>query len=1088
MDQSQIFSDDLIAGRAIQQIVDCATKDNNSLSFFSVVGSNIEPKYYQCSEQEDMYTITENAQFPDEVNYHYASSSKCADIGCLPKIDRFYSILDNKIIFWRTNGIPTYESITVEEETITSVCTIIAPREYYPKSVSSLVVIGTPSFIKLFPIANDRISPEFSDFIQLDFAPLCMDGDFGQFLIGGSDGCIHMCKFMELEKITEGTRLEITNVSTKWYNFLPKLLLLKKKPQITKIIYDSSSEFIGALDEDNRILMFNFNFSQGLQKSEIFIPPKGTKIASISLVPLSDSDEIRLIAFTSKGERLYFGTTKKLFSLVSGIGLRGKRSPPVELSDRIVKDGYYILGFTLFICNDKFVVCRADTFEGSEFIAEIPIDGNGLKINGLPHVYFNQNYFVKYPITWQYLITPPPVYVLTTVGSFKVNLLPPATTIKRIIAQNHGCYDKTVHDWMNCYSSNDESFACCLLISSDDPNSMFISTECEKLLPYKEDSTPKPLTHITHSFFVYVSRLFNLLWGSPCFFTTPITIKVNPIIKTIQIEYIQKLNHILNLIKSYKTTTELTEECSDLLDELISLINLMIELIRFLQIIKSRKISQLIKVAFDQIDKSTYRRLILQPIYSPDSTLSLESALRTFVSKLIEVIPNENDLTNLSAEICTECPHFTLSAEYRLEQAIHDLEMAPNVEEKEQKQLIEQSVATLIHYSEYEINLVLVCSILIQLHQYERAINIVVSRVHSIDENQRGYYWFKNGCDPDDYNGERMFNQIYQCYESVIEIVYTDEGMEAILKCDDEMLHLCIFQRLFNSNEIERLLSIKSPYLRDYLMDNARELLWQYYVSVNDYESAINELLHTLIVSDSDINIEKRIEWIQLAINYSKIINNYKCLEEANYYNDLAKIQKSIYRFTKSDEFATALLSIDELLDKAINLDLWNNVLQIYEIMNFTSLENRDIKIIDAWDHLIFGLDCVSEDEIKLKLGKVFHELKPNSCVLKTSLFIPTFEDFAKSKHFVVNWVPETLIRFGIPKFDIYNGYVEMLRSPICNDLSVKRRNKLIYNALWVLKQGCDGNYDLISDFVKKVTSDESQPYHEEIKFLLSNE
>ena len=229
IDVSEIFSDDLHANCAIQQLLKCMDDDNSIPSIFKTLASSEDPKYFQYST-DDMFRIFDSSTFPNDIDFHYASSSKRADFGCLPKVGRYFAVIDNKAFFWRISGGILGEYICIDDEVITSVCSIKAPKEYLTKSVENLIVIGSPNFIKFYPIVSDSLLQKCSDFLQIDFTPLCMDSYMDNLVIGGSDGNIHTCKFIPLDTLAENDgRLDITTVPSKWYSLLPGLLLLRRK-------------------------------------------------------------------------------------------------------------------------------------------------------------------------------------------------------------------------------------------------------------------------------------------------------------------------------------------------------------------------------------------------------------------------------------------------------------------------------------------------------------------------------------------------------------------------------------------------------------------------------------------------------------------------------------------------------------------------------------------------------------------------------------------------------------------------------------------------------------------------------------------
>ena len=257
--------------KAIKHINDSLTYDGMIPEFFGSLSSADDVGYFRSPNPSEIMTVSNASPFPDELKDHYMCSEDIAFCGCLPSIGRYYYVVDNKLFLWRSDSnerasCSVSEFVNEQEKVITSLSTMNPGRDFFSKNVNSLLAVGTPTYIKIYPIENDKICFESFYSVKIDFVPTCMcPGDFNQLIIGGSDGHLYSFQFVILTEGYFGAQQQnpaqpyvLTNLTASWIKKALLSFLSFSISPINKVCYDVTTGLIASIDNSQKINIYNY--------------------------------------------------------------------------------------------------------------------------------------------------------------------------------------------------------------------------------------------------------------------------------------------------------------------------------------------------------------------------------------------------------------------------------------------------------------------------------------------------------------------------------------------------------------------------------------------------------------------------------------------------------------------------------------------------------------------------------------------------------------------------------------------------------------------------------------------------------------
>ncbi|KAG0320862.1 hypothetical protein BGZ99_004279 [Dissophora globulifera] len=181
-----------------------------------------------------------------------------------------------------------------------------------------------------------------------------------------------------------------------------------------------------------------------------------------------------------------------------------------------------------------------------------------------------------------------------------------------------------------------------------------------------------------------------------------------------------------------------------------------------------------------------------------------------------------------------------------------------------------------------------VCRDYMSLNFCPGAVELALTCAQEVDPSNKAAGYVHDGKTSKDPRAEQ-FVQRSICYDNVIAVLKelgldSAQGalssvafhtIETALQFEDSLFQTTLYDWLLNNNRADYLLEISSPYIEEYLkqctlIDSQRDLLWRYYIKVDDFGHAAQELGRIADSSRYQLSFEQRLEYLSLAVSNAK--------------------------------------------------------------------------------------------------------------------------------------------------------------------------------------------------------------------------
>jgi len=1065
LDSSMSVDQDHI--QVIKRISECYVQDKKISNFCDLVQSSVDPsQLYLLAENSNVAKPNEIIAYPDIVTAGARNARQRLYFGYFHEISSFYCVADNVLYFWNSNEPNNVYQNAYSGSFITSVIIGRASSSVFVKEVKRVIVISTDTHIYIYPIVNgNQIFNHQHGFFEkaLNFKCNCLTISGNGIIFAGSEfGDVYSITY-SVNQINVRDRKVKTHILPSdtlpnrivsyCLSFLPPKMRFRSP--ISLICYDESSKYLAAVDTDSRIHFYVFQEGKGTIKHVSTYEPAFTEtIVSINAVPISDSNNIRFIAFTKTGDRLFFANISFMLDEPDQIQIIKRRAGPSFLytvdqnSGEMVgkvEDAYFSLGFSVFLCSD-FVMVASPFFpidrvlyDPQEKYELISNNYTYLGISSSPHLIPNHRLTLfNHHMIWQHVFHSPIVYLLTNEGSMKVDLCRPVDTLKKLVDESKGNFSHKVREWMWQYHYNWESPATTLLLASESPNlrrqALFILSQFSYVLSKNRDEFDKSLPPSSSAFLLRTARILEVFWHSPVFSqlkkrkngTIVEKWRVSPLYGKVSTSFTEKLKEIEVMIEEYisilRSTTEQTkiDQQKEIADEthflylLTSYIRQTVEIITFIKIMKKQKKSY-ITTAISSLSQEYQNRLVVHPFGMVDTEITVFESMREFATKLFT---SDRSLLgdHLALSLRRDCPSFFNTADIQIIGALNDLHVLRNSNSKDNNSVLEKICETILRHIFRPINLKEICSELKGHSFYKGIIDIALRRASAIDPTQQALTWFRGGRISTNEAGRTAFDKRYRCYEYIFEISDEPRAFEIMLSRNDELFHICLYQRFLSEKKITKILSMNTPFLIPFLEEFAPQYLWDYYAQHEDYSTAASRLFKMATIDDSS-SISQRIEWLQKVTQFARGsgMNDMKKLAEHKL--AVAQIQKDYSNRTNT--YDTILIDEQTLLHFCCNQGHWDLVLKLINVCPVAT-DNKPQLISQVWNsYLIEMLWNEPLSIVSQKIESLTTDISPSSEVFSPSIVVPILEEFRMNRGGDNNWTVETLIRCNIKRDEI---------------------------------------------------------------------
>ncbi|KAF9579638.1 hypothetical protein BGW38_004029, partial [Lunasporangiospora selenospora] len=181
-----------------------------------------------------------------------------------------------------------------------------------------------------------------------------------------------------------------------------------------------------------------------------------------------------------------------------------------------------------------------------------------------------------------------------------------------------------------------------------------------------------------------------------------------------------------------------------------------------------------------------------------------------------------------------------------------------------------------------------ICQEYMTIKFYPGAAELALSCAQEVDPSNKATGYVKDGKNPKDPRAEQYAKR-FICYDNVI-VVLKELGIDSsqgqpsnfalqtlglALEFDDALFHTFLYDWLLSRGRTDYLLEINTPYIVEYLkqctlLDTTKDLLWRYYIKVDDFGHAAQELGRIAESSRYNLEFVSRLEYLSLAVSNAK--------------------------------------------------------------------------------------------------------------------------------------------------------------------------------------------------------------------------
>jgi len=297
-----------------------------------------------------------------------------------------------------------------------------------------------------------------------------------------------------------------------------------------------------------------------------------------------------------------------------------------------------------------------------------------------------------------------------------------------------------------------------------------------------------------------------------------------------------------------------------------------------------------------QLTGMTFKELI---VHGNEMTTMLASSL---VRRFIE----DNSTTDIINRRLQEvCPSIYKN-ENALHAKAHELVMkAKSITNPSDRALQLENALNLCKKIGARINLHAVCELFQSVQCYEAVVDLCLLTAQNCDPQNLALHYYRNGEQMEDQQGYYAFVTRNECYKLLLEIYerlvqqsksmlnpkvqdssktfmsleevkkQSNDMLKLAIRSNDELFHIALYNWLYEHQQSDKLLEIKSPYLESYLKRKTSafsdsialmDLLWMYYERNGHFRAAAQILSKLAERRSTEVNLYLRLEYLSRAI------------------------------------------------------------------------------------------------------------------------------------------------------------------------------------------------------------------------------
>nr|XP_047122862.1 nuclear pore complex protein Nup155-like [Hydra vulgaris] len=391
--------------------------------------------------------------------------------------------------------------------------------------------------------------------------------------------------------------------------------------------------------------------------------------------------------------------------------------------------------------------------------------------------------------------------------------------------------------------------------------------------------------------------------------------------------------------------------------------------------------------------KEKLKHIPLKDLFS-----STGSELSTcLINLLMEKYLHDNSaIENLSNRLREICPTIYSANDAMCTRANETVISASLVNNQKEKEKILQEALMIYSKVPDLVNLQWVTQQLKLNNFYAGIVQLCLTTALNCDPMGIALHFYKTGEPLDDIEGVEAFNMHQESYRCILETLedllntgnshpasphlptrpgppvppdglsaeqarkFYNQMLMAGLSCGDELFHVALYTWLIKTNQTDRLLEIKSPFIEQYLISTAAEqhpnnkdtldLLWKFYEKNNNFLAASKVLLKLAEREGPLLTIHDRLECLSRAVMSAKSIVNFyegEFLYELEEKLEVARIQLQLFDQLSQKKVASKKVE-DTILQ--LNSKLFD-ISALYEFAEESSLPVCKLAIIHCAGH-----------------------------------------------------------------------------------------------------------------------------------------
>lgn len=994
--------------------------------------------------------------------------------GTFPEINLCYCVVDSKLFYWK-KGDRNAKYYQENGDYISSVI-INKPDEevFYSKNVKCVLAIATNTTISIIPIKIDSVlfskdlnrSEDYLDLVHIittnkhRFVCSTLCPSNGKFIFAGSDtGSVYVLKYSVDKTNSRNRKIKyslVPNIPYKYkvlnyaLNYAPPFI--SGRSGIVQLCYEHTQGYLAALDEDSNIRFFGVSDEDHIYELESLVGDNKESIVRLIPVPTSESERIRFIGVTKQGARLKFAALFDPIEMTFTITLMQQRmmneSNGFPMLNNVL-DAVSVLNNTVIITKNQICYLMFQTVSEDqanpvpEKFVRIPSSENCLSLQYSNHIL--QSYQInafKDSFGWQHISEVPAIELCTNRSIKVITFKRPVDQLASYIVESNGNYTPKIYNWMK--KNQEDSGATALLLASENESmklqALFILSQFAKSEFKLRDDFDTNLQVSSRAFLLRTCVIFEPTWSSSVFETsikkrdgqTIEKFKVASVYEDYTTDFIiTQLKNVSKLISEYKrilVTLKNDIKKDDKTDnqnegiflfELASYVNTMIEVYTFIEIASKQKKS-FITSAINLLDAPYRQRLVEQKLGDQNAQISIVDSLRELSLKMMFSNGGKADLGH---ELRSRCQSFFTLEDSQLLTALDELKRCPP-----NSPTLDRIVDTILKYVNRAVNLADVCSKLVELKNYKAVVDICLARAAAVDPSQKALQWFKGQRLKTDEEGRSAFDRRYRCYEVVFNLLNEQKAFDVMVTTNDELFHLCLYQRVFAMHKQETLLQRNTPFIEEYLQEFAPSFIHVYRAAHKEYGSAAVELLKMATTSPNP-TLDQRIEYLADVAKYSLAGGMTDMLNDVRVKQHLAKIQKILCQRTGA--VRNLLMDSQKLLNECTNAGQWDLVIRLVSAVPVQTAQ-QDQLISQIWTNMLveqlwnynlsnaaaYIIECISQ-----KSDTAIDVLKP-------SVVVPVLEEYKMNHSGEPLWAEDTLVKCGARPQEMFNAYYTILEKP----------------------------------------------------------